>query len=100
MVLEIDPELTCQLAPASLDQCLGVCQAKSTRHDQTIDPTRTLWLSSGLPNQPNQSVDSFAGKEPCKSTPICIPRDPKWPYTEFQALTDTEHKHPDSAETH
>ena len=42
LVLEIDPELTCQLAPASLDQCLGVCQAKSTRHDQTIDPTRTL----------------------------------------------------------
>ena len=60
LVLEVDPELTCQLASASLDQCLGISQGKSTRHDQTVDPARTLWLGSGLPNQ---SVDSFSGTE-------------------------------------
>ena len=42
LVLEVDPELTCQLASASLDQCLGISQGKSTRHDQTVDPARTL----------------------------------------------------------
>ena len=37
LVLAVDPELTCELAPASLDHCSGVSQGKATRSGQTVD---------------------------------------------------------------
>lgn len=42
LVLAVDPELTRELAPASLDHCSGVSQGKATRFGQTVDSESAL----------------------------------------------------------